>query len=84
LSTSLNSSVPPPHHHTHTHDREREREREREKERDMYTHTHTHTHTHAHTDGATNQLANLQQTTDVINTKQLEEAYLGLRVKGLG
>jgi hypothetical protein len=50
----------------------------------MYTHTHTHTHTRTHTDGATNQLANLQQTTDVINTKQLEEAYLGLRVKGLG
>ena len=29
-------------------------------------------------DGAANQLRNLQQTTDVINTRQLEDAYTGV------
>ena len=75
--------------HTHVYGwvRERERERKGGRERDsehmyVYAHTHTHTsthtHTHTHTDGAKNQLQNLQQTTDVINTKQLEDAYLGV------
>ena len=55
-------------------------------------HTHTHTHTHAHmsmkvikasvmdlgklVQGSANQLDNLQQVCDVINTNQLEKLYV--------